>query len=302
MIKLTENLFENILDNIYDGVYFTDLERRITFWNKSAERITGFSKEEVLGKKCSANILNHVDSEGNRLCTGNCPLAYSIKDGVSREAQVFLHHKEGFRLPVAIKVAAVTNDLGEIIGGVEIFNDNSHQIKLFKHIEELKLETNLDSLTKLANRRHIEYEIRNQIEYHKQMDGGIFGLLFLDIDHFKKVNDKYGHNAGDRVLEIVAQTARHAAREQDLMGRWGGEEFIGIIKNVNKEQLSVIASRMLTMVKNSWITIDGHHISVTVSIGSTLYQPGEPMDKLIARCDQLMYQSKEGGRDRVTIA
>jgi PAS domain-containing protein len=94
---LSPNFYETLLDNLYDGVYFVDRERRITFWNKAAERITGFAKREVLGKRCADNLLRHVDHRGNSLCEGACPLSHTLGDGLFRSDTVFLHHQDGHR-------------------------------------------------------------------------------------------------------------------------------------------------------------------------------------------------------------
>ena len=99
--------FSELLDNLTDGVYFVDRERRIVYWNKAAERITGFSKSEVIGCRCLDNILTHVNEEGGNLCHSGCPLAQTIEDGKSRKADVFLHHKDGHRQPVLVGVAPV---------------------------------------------------------------------------------------------------------------------------------------------------------------------------------------------------
>ncbi|MFN3535085.1 MAG: PAS domain-containing protein, partial [Desulfatiglandales bacterium] len=95
--------YKQILDALSDGVYFVDKERRITFWNNGAERLTGYSADEVLGKSCADNLLMDVDDNGKELCTSGCPLEAVIRDGHMREADVYLHHKFGYRIPIHIK-------------------------------------------------------------------------------------------------------------------------------------------------------------------------------------------------------
>ena len=100
-MSLEKDSYERIVENLHDGLYFVDQDRIITYWNKAAEQISGFAAEEVLGKSCSDNILTHVDSEGNRLCTEMCPLAATIADGTYRETEIYMHHKSGHRIPVS---------------------------------------------------------------------------------------------------------------------------------------------------------------------------------------------------------
>ncbi|MCP4645400.1 MAG: PAS domain S-box protein, partial [bacterium] len=104
---MEESQFRNILDNLYDAVYFVDRDVGITYWNQAAERLTGFSASEVTGRKCSDAVLTHVDEQGHLLCVHGCPLQATMQDGSSREAEVFLHHKNGFRVPVAVRTSAI---------------------------------------------------------------------------------------------------------------------------------------------------------------------------------------------------
>lgn len=108
-------LYKTLLDNLYDGVYFTDTNRCIKYWNKGAERITGFSSEEVLGYCCSDNILMHVDLDGNSLCLNNCPLQATLEDQIPRHDKVYLHHKEGHLVPIRVSIAPILGDDGEVI-------------------------------------------------------------------------------------------------------------------------------------------------------------------------------------------
>jgi len=120
-----DNFYRKILDNLYDGVYFVDPERRITYWNKGAERISGFSAVQVKGKCCAENILVHVDDLGNELCKGDCPLAQTLKDGQTREADVYLHHADGHRIPVKIRVAPIIEN-GKVAGATEVSATTRH--------------------------------------------------------------------------------------------------------------------------------------------------------------------------------
>jgi len=95
--------YHDLLENIQEGVYFTDLDRRITFWNKAAEKITGYKAKNVIGVRCRDNILQHVDDTGLGLCQSLCPLAATMRDGKGREMEAYLHHKKGHRVPVRIR-------------------------------------------------------------------------------------------------------------------------------------------------------------------------------------------------------
>ena len=291
---------ETILENLFDGVYLVGKDKHITVWNKGAERITGFEKKEVVGKGCADNILRHIDAEGRELCVSECPLSFTLADGIIREDNVYLRHKQGHRLPVSVRISPVRNDQGEIIGAIEVFTDNSSSIQLLKELELLKQEAYLDSLTGIGNRRYADITLQTRI--HEYQNHGIgFGVIFLDIDHFKVCNDTYGHKTGDDVLVMVGKTIAGLLRNSDIVARWGGEEFVILLPTINASFLKTISQRIKIFIQRSYIMVGTTKISVTASLGATLGILGDTPETIIQRADSLMYVSKESGRNCVTI-
>lgn len=152
----TNEFFKSLLDNLYDGVYFVDRQRRITYWNRGAERITGYKAEQVVGKSCSDNILNHCTEDGCELCTTTCPLTQSMKTGKSGEVEVFLHHANGHRVPVSVRTSPIYDEAGKVIGAVEIFSNNAQVMHARRKINALEQKAFFDPLTQLGNRRYLE--------------------------------------------------------------------------------------------------------------------------------------------------
>jgi diguanylate cyclase (GGDEF)-like protein/PAS domain S-box-containing protein len=295
-----DNSYERIVDNLHDGLYFVDRDRIITYWNKAAELITGFKADEVLGKSCLNNILTHIDCNGNNLCIGECPLAKTIDDGSNHQDEIYMHHKDGHRILVSVRVSALTDSNGKITGGIELFTDiNNHDANNLR-IKELEKLALLDTLTQLANRNCIERDMHIRLEENKRFNMP-FGIFFIDIDNFKTVNDTYGHDIGDNVLKFVANTFTTNARPFDIYGRWGGEEFIGIIRNISINDLELLGNRIRTLIENSYIIHDNEKLAVTVSIGATLVNADDTINSLIKRADTLLYKSKERGRNCITI-
>jgi diguanylate cyclase (GGDEF)-like protein/PAS domain S-box-containing protein len=292
--------YKRIIENLHDGLYFVDRDRVITYWNKAAEKISGFTAGEVVGRPCSDNILTHIDSEGNSLCAGLCPLAATIADGEPRESQIYMHHKNGHRVPVSIRVSTLTDQDGNITGGIELFTDISNQTANELRVKELEKLAFLDNLTRLANRNYICQEIQCRFEEKKRFNVP-FGILFMDIDYFKKFNDTYGHHVGDEVLKFVANTFIANSRPFDLYGRWGGEEFIGIIRNVNKKDLEILGNRMRILISNSYIIHGEQRLKARISMGATLVRENDTLESLVERADSLLYASKAAGRNCLTI-
>ena len=290
----------DVLENLHDGLYCTDTHRVITFWNHAAERITGYPAAEVLGRSCAANILVHVDTDGRSLCRGLCPLAMAMADCVGREAEVFLRHRDGHRVPVLVRTGPLKDRQGQVVGGIELFTDLSNILANNSRVRELEQLALLDNLTQLANRTYLLREIEARFEEMRRY-GIPFGLLFMDIDFFKRFNDTYGHDVGDAVLKLVANTFVANSRAFDVYGRWGGEEFVGVIRSIDAEDLVVLGNRMRVLVNQSFLMHDEARLGVSISLGATAAHPDDTAESLIKRADQLLYQSKKEGRNRLTL-
>ncbi len=128
-----------------------------------------------------------------------------------------------------------------------------------------------------------------------------FGVLRMDSDHFKNVNDIWGHPAGDAVLRVAARTLAHNARSFDLVGRWGGEDFLAVVSGVDESKLHTVASRFRALVEQSNLDYEADRISVTVSVGGAIAQAADTEESLLERAGQHLYQSKAPGQNRVTL-
>ena len=299
-MKNEDVFYKNLIDNLFEGIYFVDCDRRITFWNKSAERISGFKAKHVIGKICADNVLNPVDDQGKELCLNGCPLAATIKDGKLRKVEVYLQHAQGYRVPVMVHTSPILDSQGTIIGAVESFSDNKDLFITKKKVQTLTKELEFDKLTKVGSRRSTLLRIRSALsELHTT--AGEIGLIFIDIDHFKQINDTYGHDIGDEMLTSVAQTMRKSLRSNDFLGRWGGEEFISLIYDTDAFQLITVAEKLRALVASSCIKRNGSTIFTTISAGATLLNSLDSSKSVVERADHLLYKSKELGRNQVTF-
>lgn len=287
-----------LMSSLDSGVYFVDRNRRIFFWNKAAEFLTGYSGERVIGSSCSENILRHISAEGVELCVQGCPLAGTIIDGRVRRTEVYMHHRNGHRLPVTVWAAPLTDASGQTIGAIEMFTDQGDRGSLLRELEKLRHEALADPLTGLGNRRYLQIVMETRLE-SVEKGGEAFGLFMADIDHFKKVNDVHGHNIGDRVLTMVATTLGSAVRPLDAAVRWGGEEFILVCPKVPPKALGEIAERLRLLVEHCWLELeDTSLLRVTISLGATRARRGDTLENLVARADACLYRAKNSGRNR----
>ena len=165
-----------------------------------------------------------------------------------------------------------------------------------RQIESHMAEARTDALTALPNRRAFDDTMKQQAALH-QRNGTPYGLIHLDVDHFKQLNDRWGHPAGDEVLKTVAAAVRQASRESELVARVGGEEFSVVVPNASIDALIAASERIRKAVEAAPIWIQETKVPVTVSVGAALTSSGESGKSLIARSDAALYASKQDGRN-----
>ncbi len=292
--------FRAMIDNLHDGAYFVDRDRRIIYWNKSAEELTGYLSEEVVGLKCSDDVLVHVDEEGTDLCKGICPLAETLEDGELREAEVFLKHKAGHRVPVSIRVAPVRDRRGAVTGAVEVFSENSTLVAARARIVELEKMSTLDPLTGLPSRHCLEQELASRVDELARF-GRAFGVVSVKIDQMAKINETLGREVGDDVLRMVGNTLLYNCRPFDVIGRWEGAEFLGTVVGVEREELIKVAERLRVMVGKSVLPLEDRSVKVTASVGAVMAEWCDTRDELVERAMQMIRKKTGKGKNKVTV-
>ncbi len=298
--RLHAGAVDDLLEAMFDAVYVVDRDRRITYWNRAAERLTGYSAAEVVGHSCSENILVHVNGAGESLCLGTCPAAFTMSDGSMRESELFLHHRSGHRVPVRVRVIPLRDETGASVGAAEIFRESTPGAALRAEAERLRRLALLDPVTEVGNRRFLDAVVEQAFASDGVATRGL-GLLFVDVDRFKDVNDAHGHETGDAVLRMVAQTIAGALRAHDVVGRWGGDEFLILARDVDIRGLATVAEKVRAVVASAFLPKGDAKVSVTVSIGGAIRRAAEPAASVLQRADGLLYRSKSAGRDAVTL-
>lgn len=297
---LPEGFTLELLDHLNDGVYVVDRAGKVTFWNRGAQSITGWAPRDVIGSPGADGLLRHADADGNELGSDRGPLAAAVSSGAPHRADLYLHHKAGHRVPVRVEAVPVRDASGEIVGAVEVFTDQTERMEAIRRVEELTEIVFLDPLTGIGNRRYAEVVLEEKMAELARY-GFRFGVLFVDVDRFKEVNDVHGHERGDEVLKTVATTLARSARSLDFVGRWGGEEFVVLLSNVTDFSLPLVADRARRLVEHSELPAPGGPIRVTVSIGATIVRKGETPADVLRRADGLMYEAKSAGRNRIVV-
>ena len=293
--------FKDILDVVATGIYFVDRDRKIVYWNKGAEIISGYKAGEVLGRPCSDNILTHVNHQGESLCQGACPLASTMTDGEPRKAQVFLYYKGGYRLPVMVTTDAIRDGRGNIIGGIELFHDLSSPMAAIERLEDLGDTAHLDTVSGMVTPDYLKAFVADRLNDLKDFSLPC-SIALIDIDDLAKLQERYGQAVGDQIVAMVAKTLAKNSRSFDLVGRWGNSEFGCILANQDRQTLADSAEKYHRLIAQSRLPHETGDIKVTVSVGATLARPDDTLESLAQRAGELLAQSKSAGGSRVTVA
>lgn len=234
-------------------------------------------------------------------CKENCQLTAVLSDTSPETFELFRRCRRGASIQVTLAELGALQANGLIAGASESLRNLR---KAVRSIDKPLLEQSpayVDSLTEVGNRRLGELRLCQALETLaiREASPRAGALLFLDVDHFKAVNDNYGHLAGDEVLKRVAAVLRNTLRGNDLVCRWGGEEFLVLLNGVDRTAALDVAERCRRLVGSAPCQYEGHAIAVTCSIGAAQFRDGDTPHTLLKRADSCMYRAKRLGRNRV---
>ncbi len=298
--RLEDRYLNRLLDQITDGCLILDKGKNYIFWNKSAEALSGFPAEQILNKSCQAEPPLFINSSGRPLCEENCLCDQALKDGQPRLLDVYLQHKNGFRLPVRLKIIPLLNGDGQSVGLAEIFTDISPAVAIPLKMGELEKMQLLDLDTGLPNRLYMEMYLKNKIDEYQKY-GLPFGLIYADVDNFNKIQERFGRFNSAKLIRMIARTFQKNVRYFDIVCRWENEEFLICLLNIDENRLDIVANKLRLLVAESYITVETGLLNATVSMGATLVQRFDTIESMIKRAEELMLHSKWLGRNKVSL-
>jgi diguanylate cyclase (GGDEF)-like protein/PAS domain S-box-containing protein len=290
-----------ILNQVRDGIVCLSKERRIIFWNKAAEQITGLESSEAVGKICFEDLPLFIDQEGINICKNTCPVELTLKDGAIRTLDVYLQHKEGFRVQATLHIIPVFREDGEIIGAIEAFSDSAPRITIPFSVMDLEKMGLMDADTGVAGKQYLDMTLNVRLEEFQKY-GLPFGVIYIDLDNFNKTMEKYGRFNTSKILRMVARTLHKNVRYFDIVGRWNTEEFLIILLNIDESRLDIVANKLRLLIAESYITTETGMLNTTVSMGASLVQRYDSVEALVKRAEQLMMHSKWLGKNRVSLS
>jgi len=289
-----------VLESLYDGFYLVDSDMRFVVWNSGVEQIVGQPSAKMLQQTWSNESLGYADQFDQHMSDDDCPLRRAMIDGTSATSMVRLARNDGSSIEVEMQSVPLFDDNGQLHGVAEIFRDLSRSVRRPKEFRELKMAASRDSLTSVANRGELETQLAMLVTAHSQQTSAEpFSVIFLDIDHFKYINDTFGHTAGDGVLVDVARLLQNETYSGELIGRYGGEEFVVLCPATNLEQAVARAERLrIALPRAEFVGLEDHRI--TASFGVTHVEAGDSVESILRRADKALYQAKDAGRNRTS--
>ncbi|HEY0974674.1 MAG TPA: sensor domain-containing diguanylate cyclase [Solimonas sp.] len=274
------------------GIYLIDRNGKIQSWNQGAVNITGYAEAERIGQPFSTLFIDEQQREGMPQKT----LEFVRANRHSKDEQR-RRRASGTEFIAQCTLDALRSDSGELLGFVEVFQDVTEQKQ---REERLYHRATRDALTGLFNRGHFTEMATLEIERARRFAEPM-SLIVLDIDHFKKINDTYGHEIGDKALVVMARALNDDTRKIDFSGRVGGEEFALALPRANKEPAMEFAQRLRRRIAEQRVVIaPGKEIGFTASLGvASLRSTTRDLAELMRNADAALYKAKREGRNRV---
>jgi diguanylate cyclase (GGDEF)-like protein/PAS domain S-box-containing protein len=290
--------FVDIVDNASDVIIVTKATPidepgpEIVYVNKAFTKLTGYTYDEVIGKTPRILQAEGTDKESRNIIRNALIEKKAVRTTIKN------YSKAGREYWLDISILPLNDSAGNASYFVAIERDMTEQKELEKKLEEL---SKTDPLTSVLNRRAFDEILENEFSRFKRSNEN-YALLILDIDHFKKVNDNYGHHVGDAVLKEVAKTCQSSLRRHDTVARVGGEEFCIILPYISSDNASKIAEKLREKIMHSVVQSDDNRISVTVSIGVAEVERADTnSSEAMKRADNKLYEAKKAGRNRVCM-
>lgn len=298
MPSLFGSLFhEHLLDSMHDGVVFVDSGLRILKWNRAIELLTGISAASAERQLWSPAILQLRDEHFKLIPADRCPVAEALREGLNLHRRVLVTDSKRDKLSIDAWIMPVRGAEGTVCGATLLLQDASSRISLEERLQRLNEKAAQDGLTGVANRSEFDRAHQRWIVAHR--DRGLpYSLMICDLDHFKRINDTYGHQAGDEALIAFAALLRHSCHKGDMVARYGGEEFVMLCSDCDR----AAAANRAESIREAWsrqphAMLNGR--SLTASFGVTESQAGDTAETMLRRADRALLQAKSEGRNTV---
>jgi diguanylate cyclase (GGDEF)-like protein len=292
------SMFEQqLIDSMHDGVIFVDAQSQIFLWSKGAERLTGVSASAASGRRFVPALLDMCNTAGRRVRDEACPVARALAGSAQLRQRLEILGRQGGHVAIDLHAIPVHSQDGDLLGATVVLHDAEPEASLEEKCEALHAEVTKDPMTKVANRAEFDRMQALFMEAHQQA-GLPCSLIMTDIDHFKNINDTYGHQAGDEAIITVANLLKGMCRSGDLVARYGGEEFAVLCADCGLADAAARAEQIRRKLAETPQPALGTK-RLTASFGVSQLQSADTPELMLRRADQGLLLAKERGRNQV---
>jgi diguanylate cyclase (GGDEF)-like protein/PAS domain S-box-containing protein len=293
-------IYQTVLDNLQTGVYIVDRNRRIRFWNEGAEQITGYLRQDVVGRFLRDHLLTTNDETKDLDSDPDDPINLVFRDGKPSIMDVSILHKDGYRVPIVLRTMPIRNSRGAVVGAAESFEKNRSASDWTRRQSGFADFGCLDAMTGVAAQSFMETHLRENLitfaEHHIP-----FGILLVQIDHMDQFRASRGPGVVSTILRVIAQSIENCVRPTDLVGCWGENQFIAILLECKESEVALVGERVRKMIGRSEIEWWGDKFSVTSPVGGAGCRAGDNTEALIARAAASLQESIGKGGNCVTV-
>jgi diguanylate cyclase (GGDEF)-like protein/PAS domain S-box-containing protein len=295
------DFFRSILEDLHLAVYLVNHEEKIVFWNAGAERITGYLRQDVIGRIDHDNLLGETDCDDKDLSGPLAPTAVAIREGKPIQAhRVSLRHKSGHRVPVELWSFPVRNAEGAIVVAAETFDESVSISEWDRRQTKLATYGCIDQASGVLTHGMIQSHVRESLgvfaEHHVP-----FSILCIQLDHLTEVQARDGPGAMAAVLRVVGQTLENSLRPTDFLGRWQENQFLAVLTECSPAEITLASERLRRMVGGSKIAWWGDRLPVTISAGGTTAKPCNIVEAMVLRAELALQESIAQGGNRTTV-
>lgn len=296
--SLIDTVFhKRLLDSLADAAIYLDGSAQILHWNRAAERLSGRRAGSLLHRMWSSDLIGLTDQHGHPLNPLACPVRAVTTSRTQVNLRLQVLRQDGKQFKVHFTAIPVFSNEREFTGVILLIRDASAQANLEERVQTLNAIASRDTLTGVANRAALSQQLPKFVQSYIA-SGRRGSLIMCDIDFFKRINDNYGHQAGDEALVTFANLLKDTAREEDFVARYGGEEFVVLCEDCDNPSATLRAEEMRRAVEDTPVqSLNG--TTMTSSFGVTEIQEGDTGETLLARADRALLMAKESGRNRV---
>jgi diguanylate cyclase (GGDEF)-like protein/PAS domain S-box-containing protein len=281
------------LNSIGDAVLCTDISGNVIYLNLVAESMTGWPREEAIGKPL-AEVFQIIDGVTRKPARDPMEMAVAQNRAVGLTVDCVLIRRDAFESAIEDSAAPIHDRAGRVIGAVIVFHD-VNAARAMSH--QMTHSAQHDVVTNLPNRLLLNDRISQAISLARRQNRSL-AVIFLDLDRFKYINDSLGHATGDKLLQSVSKRLLAGVRGSDTVSRQGGDEFVILLSEISHPEDAATSAKKIILSLNEPHSIDGHDLDIAGSIGISVYpEDGEDAETLIKNADTAMYHAKEKGRN-----